>query len=169
MSKTLPTVNSSEFPMLAALISKYASRYELRRDGSELWEGWVSDSLRLTPPEIWEEMVTKCPEMGPWLEQHRALPVLALPTSYELIAHPNEFVSYYASPGERAIVAKDAGEVFIIHHTGEDRYWLETAWIRRGRHSAILSPREVFLPKELRGFDRLRPRLFPPATRVCAL
>ncbi len=78
----MPNVDHEEMPELAALIERYAMRYEYRLDGSSLWEGRGRNMPLDYIKEV--EQTSHYPENGRvWGDRMRRYPALEIPAGWD--------------------------------------------------------------------------------------
>jgi hypothetical protein len=143
----MPNVDRTEMPELAALVERYAMRYEHRLDGSSLWEGRGCE-MPMGHIDAMEQIATHETSRA-WCDRMRRYPALEIPDEWEPLRISEiswkARCCYYSNHSYRALLAVNDTDVFIIHHPTEAGYLWELNRIETAlqRTEWIVRPREL--------------------------
>ncbi len=143
MIMRMPNVDRAKLPALAALIDTYASRYEFRLDGSSLWEGRIRPFGVSDLEDRIGTVNLERPGADAYVQRLRDYPALELPTGYRHFAGIKQVIGYFRCDRDRAIVAAQDTDLFVVHHPDAAQYRWEVRRIANANRGRLTRPRDL--------------------------
>lgn len=122
MITCIPNADPTSSPEVASLVERHASRYEFRLDGSSLWEGRVRSPIN--SDELLDRIVEElcvgptAGERRAWVDEQRKQPEFHASEGFKRVAGVRlpEIIQYYQNDAERALIALQDTDLFIMQH-----------------------------------------------------
>lgn len=152
MITRIPNSDPRLAPGVASLVERHASRYEFRLDGSSLWDGRVRSPIY--SDELLDRVLAElcvgptAGERRAWVDEQRIQPQFCPPAGFKRVPgiRINEILQYFQNDTERALIAVQDTDLFIIQHCDKDGYKWELERVKK--HSRLgegfIRPRDLF-------------------------